>query len=154
LIDAYFRETKDKHVAKMNKIIPDRSTCEDIVQDAFLKAHVYKDTYDNNRPIGPWFNKILFNTLRDYQRDYKRGLDIADFDIDLCVEDKEYEFNINTKNLVEENIDLVVNRKHRRILRLFYSLGYPVKDISENEDVSVSNVTTICNRFKLHLEEN
>ena len=55
--------------------------------------------------------------------------------------------------LIPQLIKTVESEKHRRVLELFFILGYSSKEISEIEErVSISNVTTIVGRFKEKLK--
>ncbi len=148
-VEIFMRKFREGHINKINRIINDRETSEDVVQEAYARALKYKDKYDENRSSFPtWFNKILFNTLKDFQRQYKKDLCLVHTDIDM------YEDTTDAYiNNLEELIYDVNNPKHRSVLILFYVLGYTTSQISNIEGVSVTNVTTICNRFKKKMEE-
>ena len=117
-----------------------------MVQEAYCRALQYWPSYDPTRgPIKPWFNRILFNALKDIQREYNNrpkeeveGLTLADV--------------ITSNQLPEsvlERIEEVDNEKHQRVLYLFYILGYNSREISQIEEkMSQTNVTTIVTRFK------
>lgn len=42
-------------------IVQDMNLAEDIVQDSFLKAAMKIDQFENCRPFGPWFTRIVIN---------------------------------------------------------------------------------------------
>jgi RNA polymerase sigma-70 factor, ECF subfamily len=42
-------------------IVHDRDTAEEIVQESFLQASRKIDLFDENRPFGPWFFRIVIN---------------------------------------------------------------------------------------------
>lgn len=153
-LDIYFRKNHDRHLKTINKILySSRETAEDIVQEAYLKAYKYMDTYDPERSeFNTWFNKILFNTLRDYQRDFKNAPEMVDLDVNMCIDDNKYDFNLDTHKSLEESIDRIKNKRHRKFLILYYILGYSAREIAETEDTTVTNITTICSRFKQTLE--
>lgn len=46
----------------------DRDEAEDVVQTAILKALRHLEGYDPGRDFGPWFQRILINTCRDWKR--------------------------------------------------------------------------------------
>lgn len=153
-LDIFYRKNRDRHLKTINRIIySSRETAEDIVQEAYLKAYKYKDTYDSNRSeFNTWFNKILFNTLRGYQKDFKNQPKMVDIDVDLCVDEDEQDFKHTSSKSLEESIDNIKNKKHKKFLILYYLLGYSAREIAETEGTTVTNITTICNRFKKTLE--
>ena len=42
-------------------IVRDRTLAEDVVQSAFVKAYEKIGRFDENRPFGPWFTKVVVN---------------------------------------------------------------------------------------------
>lgn len=132
----------------------DPSTVEDVVQEAYLRAHKYRGSYDSERSgINTWFNSILYNTLRDFQKSYRSQPDFSD-----DAEDRAdvIEFNQISEhlNLIEKELSRVKKPKRQQVLYLYYILGYSSKEISEIvSDMTVTNVTTICNRFKNNLKQ-
>lgn len=125
----------------------DYAGAEDVVQEAFTRAWKFYPAYDPERgPIEAWFNGILFNSLRDYQRE-KRGSPTSS-SREIVPEDIITTLNINNKEL-RDKVKAVVNRKHKRVLELFFMLGYTSTEISQMEEgMTVTNVTTIVNRFR------
>jgi hypothetical protein len=56
--------------------------------------------------------------------------------------------------LLRRGILRTENQKHRRILELFFMLGYNSSQIASIEEgVTRTNVTTVVNRFKKELEK-
>lgn len=146
-LEELYKKTKNGHVKLMTRILRgDWAAAEDVVQEAYTRALQYYPSYDPNRgPLVPWFNRIMYNALRDIQREYKnRPTENCD---ELCVEDV-ISINEMPETLVDK-IQSVKNEKHQRVIYLFYILGYSSKEISEIEEgVTQTNVTTIVNRFK------
>lgn len=146
-IEQLYTETKNGHIKLMSRILGgDMSTAEDVVQEAFCRALQYWPSYDPKRgPLKPWFNRIMFNALRDIQQEYNNrpkedceGISLEDV--------------LSSNSLPEtvvESIESVENDSHQRVLYLFYVLGYNSREISQIEEkMSQTNVTTIVNRFK------
>lgn len=134
----------------------DHAAAEDIVQEAFLRAIQFQGSYDEERATyHTWFNGILWNCLRDYNRSL-RG-DPAPAGGDISADDVAEELDLldtpEGQQYTRNQIELVKNDKHRRVLELFFLLGYTSKQITQiEEDVSVTNVTTIVSRFKEDLK--
>lgn len=151
-LEEQYKQTKDGHIKMMTRILQgDWAAAEDVVQEAYTRAIYYYPTYDPDRgPLMPWFNRIMFNALRDVQREYKNrpgeNIDIISADDILNVSE--------LPDTIMDEIAEVKNEKHQRIIYLFYILGYNSREISQIEDeVTQTNVTTIVNRFKENLSE-
>lgn len=43
------------------RLLGERHEAEDLMQDAFLRAHARLGTYDENRPFGPWIRRVAAN---------------------------------------------------------------------------------------------
>lgn len=129
------------------------TAAEDIVQEAYLRAWRYQDSFDPKRSgMKTWFNTILYNTLRDSQRSYQQQEEGCD-DVDIFFEENSLKSIAEHLPLIDDEIEKLRNEKFKRILRLYYILGYTSKEIaSVEEGVTITNVTTICSRFKNNLD--
>lgn len=150
-LEDFFVKNKDRHLKMIGKIIyNDFDTVEDIVQEAYMKAILYWDSFDEKKAgLNTWFNSILFNTMRDFQKKFKNNPESTE-DADLWM---------SIPSFADRGVDLEVeinmyqcNAQSKIVLKLYYLLGYRSKEISSIEDISVTNVTTICSRFKKHVE--
>lgn len=150
LIDLY----KEKYTLKVKQICRilngDWAAAEDVVQEGFTRALAYKNSYNPDRgSLETWFNKILFNALRDVQNEM-RGRPLKDEGI--SAQDLFGEEDLLKRpyfwRLLKEKISEVKNAKHKQILELFFLMGYRSSEIAEIEWVTQTNVTTVVNRFK------
>jgi RNA polymerase sigma factor (sigma-70 family) len=135
----------------MTRLAGSRDAGEDVVQEAYMRAWKYKGSYNPNKAkLNTWFNTILYNSLRDYKKLDKLGGVVVDNKTDEIEEHVPYEKVQEHLLLVWGEINEMKGHKRiKRILYLFYILGYTSKEISEiEENVTQSNVTTISNRFK------
>lgn len=158
-IEALFRKNRRYYVQVMSSILRgDWGAAEDVVQEAFCRALYYQDSFDKRRAkLATWFNKILFNALRDVQKEGR--ITPAPLNLDYSSEDLFEEMDLKETvefhNHLSERIGEVRNDYHQRILILFFINGYTSREISEVEEkTSVSNVTTIVGRFRLAMLEN
>lgn len=150
-LETFFRENRKRHLKSISKIIyNDYDTVEDIVQESYLRAITYWHTYDPEKSsVNTWFNSILYNTLRDFQRQFKRNPETT--------EDPDTWMSIPAITDRGINLELEIDRykcndQSRLVLKMYYLLGWRSAEISSIEQVSVTNVTTICSRFKKHIE--
>ena len=54
------------------RVVGHREDAEDLVQESFLAAHQYLDTFDIQRPFGPWLNRIVVNRGANLRRSRSR----------------------------------------------------------------------------------
>jgi len=142
----------------MSRILKgDYAAGEDVVQEAFYRAVKFFPSFDENRgKLSSWFNTILFNSLRDAQRS---GRGMSSIEVDrLSPEDvflqENFTNNPDLSKYVEKSIGEVQSERSRRVLYLFFILGYTSKEISQIEEkISQTNVTTIVTRFRKQLKE-
>ena len=152
-IDALYKDKRKQYISMMSGILQgDRAAAEDVVQEAFTRAIKFWKSYDEKRgKLATWFNRILFNSLRDVQKEM-RGHPPS-HDMDFSVQDVFTNSNLSDNpeffNFVSESVGNVDNDYHKRILELFFLLGYTSTEISQIEEgATVSNVTTVVNRFR------
>jgi RNA polymerase sigma-70 factor (ECF subfamily) len=60
--DALVRRYIDRALVVARRITGNTHDAEDLVQDAFMRALDRIDSFDNSRPFGPWFFRVLTNT--------------------------------------------------------------------------------------------
>ena len=150
-LDTFYQENHERHVNIMTRLLRSRDAGEDVVQEAYTRAWKYQGSFNPNRAeLKTWFNTILYNARRDYEKLDKLGGVVVDNNMDDIEEHIPYERIQEHLLLVWGEINSMKgNKRIKRILYLFYILGYTSKEISEIEnDVTQSNVTTISNRFK------
>jgi RNA polymerase sigma-70 factor, ECF subfamily len=60
-LEALVRMHQTRALRAAYLIVRDRSLAEDIVQDAFVRAYERIGSFDETRPFGPWFMKVVVN---------------------------------------------------------------------------------------------
>ncbi len=60
--DALVRRYIDRALVVARRITGNTHDAEDLVQDAFMRALDRIGSFDNSRPFGPWFFRVLTNT--------------------------------------------------------------------------------------------
>lgn len=150
-LDTFYNENHVKHVNIMTRLTGSRDAGEDVVQEAYMRAWKYQGSYQPRKAeLNTWFNTILYNALRDFKKLEKLGGVVVDDDVEEVVEHVPYERIQEHLQLVWEEINnMTRNTRHKRILYLFYILGYTSRDISEIEkDITQVNVRVISKRFR------
>ena len=64
LVQAYMRQA----FQLAYRVVGHREDAEDLVQEAFLAAYQYLDSYDATRPFGPWLMRIVLNRGANLRR--------------------------------------------------------------------------------------
>jgi RNA polymerase sigma-70 factor (ECF subfamily) len=54
------------------RVVGHREDAEDLLQESFLAAYQYLDTFDVERPFGPWLNRIVVNRGANLRRSRTR----------------------------------------------------------------------------------
>lgn len=60
-LEVLVREHYTHAVRTADLILRDRALAEDVAQGAFVRAYERIDQFDEKRPLGPWFMKIVVN---------------------------------------------------------------------------------------------
>ena len=151
-IEAFYRENYRKQVTKIGYMLSgDFTSAEDVVQEAYRRAVKYENSYSEDRSsLKTWFNTILINSLRDWQKlDRDKGIVKAPLTDDVqeevvFIESDEF------RGLVKKEVSsLMGDERVRTVLYLWYILGYSAKEISQVvNNMTITNVTTLTNRFK------
>lgn len=152
-LEALYNQNRRRYVNTMSRILRgDYAAAEDVVQEAFTRAIKFHKAFDEKRgPLHKWFNTILYNSLRDVQREmHGRSCEEPG---EMFFDEDFFDLNISKspekKEFLRDMIAIQKNDKHRRVLELFFFSGYTSTEISQIEEkVSVSNVTTIISRFR------
>ena len=64
LVAAYMRQAFQMAF----RVVGHREDAEDLVQESFLAAYQYLDSFDVERPFGPWLNRIVMNRGANLRR--------------------------------------------------------------------------------------
>lgn len=151
-LENHYKEVYRDKVNIMSRILKgDYAGAEDVVQEAFTRAIKFYPSFDPKKGKLPaWFNGILFNALRDLQREMKVApkVPMRDMSWEDVLPGLDFS-NEETRIFLEKKISGVRNEKHQEVLYLFFILGYTSSEIAQiMPKMSPSNVTTIANRFK------
>ena len=150
-LNTFYAENHVRQTKIMTRLAGSVDAGEDVVQEAYMRAWKYQGSYNPNKAkLNTWFNTILYNSLRDFKKLDKLGGVVVDTNPDDIEEHVPYEkIQEHLLLLWGEINSMKSHNRIKRILYLFYILGYTSKEISEIEDnVTQSNVTTTSNRFK------
>ena len=125
-------------------IVRNPQVAEDILQDAFLKLHIYAHRIDPERPLMPWLYRVTANLSYTYvTRNQKRSADLEQVTDQLVTPgllapDRVTERN-EFQNSVRQAIETLSNNQ-RIVVILHYLAMMSIQDIAEVLDCPVGTV--------------
>lgn len=148
-IEQHYEKNRDRYLKRVKKVLYNTDRAEEIVQDTFLKAVDKAGSYNPKRgSVNTWFNMLLSSEIRSELRNYQNQPTMVHMDVDLIP----YEEPLEAAKSLEEFIEREPESR-QLILYEYYVLGFNTKQVASMSGTTVTNVTTICNRFKKKLEE-
>jgi RNA polymerase sigma-70 factor (ECF subfamily) len=152
MIEQYYQENRDTCVKRITRRCHNVTDAEDIVQDAFERALRYKNSLDTAKDVGAWFNTILNNSFRDWQKKER----LQGMSVELTEENGgEYVSPTEAQNLSTEILDMIKEKKplSRNILTLHLERGYTPRDIARVLDTTTKHINMVVFRFKQQVKE-
>lgn len=148
VLGKFYEVERDNLLRRLNYGAGSPSNAEDVLQEAFVRALIYWDTFDPERKeLGAWFNTIMRNALRDFKREeWLFGMG-EEFD------EEQYdpqEMPVNESELVKKIYEMVDGKidDHQEILLLYFEKHYSPKDIANITNFKVKTIKQVVWRFK------
>ena len=139
------------------RLMGERREAEDMSQDAFIRAYERLDTFDVERPFGPWIRRVATNVCLNRIKKFKPGQyqldDELDEPIDRCNPGPEGQ-RIRVEREIAVRCAIVELPSHYRAvieLRHFQDLTYA--EISETLGIPMSDVKSHLYRARRELAE-
>lgn len=151
LIEAHYRKHRNNLVHRISFRAGGVQEAEDVVQDAYVRAMQYFDSYDVTKEFDLWFSRVLFNALKDHRRS-ERGYTVVEFD-------EEHEEGIPCQQYNEEVVKQILQRIEdkappaKEILYLHFKYGYRVVDIHALVGGGIWAIHKTVSRFREELKE-
>jgi RNA polymerase sigma factor (sigma-70 family) len=137
------------------RIIGDKNTAEDVMQESFLKAFKKLDSYSGNVTFGAWLKKIVINTsITELKKSNKYQFESIDENIGL-IDNNEIE-TVSYSELKAESILKTIQSlkpNYKIILTLFFIEGYDLEEITQILNISYENSRTMMSRAKESLRK-
>ena len=125
----------------------DSALADDIAQDAYLKAYLSCDSFNNPEKFNAWIFRIGYNTFINHKRSEKIYADYEEARNVMAGEITDSQFRY-------QELYSALNRlpgKERTSVLLFYMEGYSIKEIAEIEETSQDAVKQHLSRGRTHL---
>jgi RNA polymerase sigma-70 factor (ECF subfamily) len=141
IVQAYMRQA----FQLAYRVVGHREDAEDLVQEAFLAAYQYLDSYDATRPFGPWLMRIVLNRGANLRRSRARRETEPETDAvspaPSALDERE---RSEAREQLQRALDTLSERQ-RMIVTLFDVDGLTSTEIGERLDLSPGTV-----RWHLH----
>jgi RNA polymerase sigma-70 factor (ECF subfamily) len=127
------------------RVVGHREDAEDLVQDCFLAAFQYLDSYDIDRPFGPWITRIVLNRGANLRRSRARRATEPETD---AVSPAPSALDEATRAEAREKLEEVLatlNERQRMIVTMFDVDGMTSTEIGERLELAPGTV-----RWHLH----
>ena len=122
-----------------------REDAEDLVQEVFLAAYRYLDSFDASRPFGPWLMRIVFNRGANLRRSRTRHETDAELDV---ASDAPSALALAERREMREQLDRALSalpERQRMIVTLFDVDGMTSSEIGQMLELAPGTV-----RWHLH----
>ncbi|MNQ77618.1 RNA polymerase sigma factor [compost metagenome] len=153
VLERYYRDERENLLRRLNFGAGTPENAEDVLQEAFVRALTYWDTFDpKNKELGAWFSTILKNSLRDFKRaEWLFGMG-EEFDEELY---DPQEMEIPEDELIRQIYELVDGKEdgQREVLLLYFEKHYKFKDIQNITGYKYNTIHSIVRRFKVEVKD-
>ena len=113
------------------RVVGHREDAEDLVQDAFLAAHQYLDSFEVGRPFGPWLVRIVLNRGANLRRSRARRDTEPEIEgVSHAPSALEETMRHDTGRILHDALDTLSERQ-RLIVTLFDVDGHTSAEIGE-----------------------
>jgi RNA polymerase sigma-70 factor (ECF subfamily) len=138
-------------------LLHDRGVAEEVAQDALLSAIQSIDTFDLDRPFGPWLQRIAANRAYDRLRSRRRRPELAVEDVEASTagSDDAIADAIARQAISEELIEALaaLDPEFRSAVVLRHLLDYEPREIAAIAGVPAATVRTRIHRGLLRLRD-
>lgn len=153
VLEEFYKERREDLLRRLAYGAGSPEAAEDVLQEAFVRALTYWDTFDpQHKELGAWFNTIMKNALKDFNREeWLFGMG-EEFD------EEQYdpqEMPVNETELVKKIYEMVDGKieDHQEILLLYFEKHYSPKDIANITNYKVKTIKQVVWRFKTEVIE-
>jgi RNA polymerase sigma-70 factor (ECF subfamily) len=127
------------------RVVGHREDAEDLVQESFLAVYQYLDSFDAERPFGPWLNRIVMNRGANLRRSRTRRRTEPEVEsVSTAPSALEESTRSETRELLQRAL-ATLNERQRMIVTLFDVDGLTSTEIGERLSLAPGTV-----RWHLH----
>ena len=149
---------RTKMLRVIKKYINDLDTCEEILQESFIKMYMKINLYKTNGSFDSWLLTLTRNTTIDYIRKNKNeSLILKELDENVYLPINPIEEKLHNEDLINKS-NLIINSlddltpAYRNVFNMYVIQGYNHNEIAEilsiSEGTSKSNLFRAKNKIK------
>jgi RNA polymerase sigma-70 factor (ECF subfamily) len=143
--DALVRTYMEQAFRVAYRVVGHREDAEDLVQESFMAAYQYLDSFEMGRPFGPWLIRIVLNRGSNLRRSRTRRSTEAEVDgVSAAPSALQESERSDTGKILQEALGTLSERQ-RMIVTLFDVDGLTSAEIGEMMDLAPGTV-----RWHLH----
>ena len=139
------------------RLLGDPASAEDITQDAFIRAYQRLDTYQPERPFGPWIRRVAANLCINSLKSRQWGTTVLDEETGVFPSaEEENPERIVQRNETQRDIAhalQMLRPMQRVVIELSHFHGLRYNEIAEELDIPLSDVKSHLFRGRKHLSE-
>jgi RNA polymerase sigma factor (sigma-70 family) len=150
LIEMHYQAKAKMSVNRISRYLNNRSTAEDVVQEAYARCCQYWKSFNPEETFTTWFNTILNNTIKDSFRESMAQGMALDTPPPIDIPRSQILDHIELKELLAK-IDKQPP-KAARILRLFLLDGFYSHEITKIVSENAATIRKIVQRFRESLK--
>ncbi|MCX7797703.1 MAG: RNA polymerase sigma factor [Melioribacter sp.] len=148
---------KDKAFSLLKRLLKCEMDAEEALQDSFLKAYSYLNSFRHESQFSTWFYKIVYNTaltrISSKKRKIEQEMSSIDENLDLSVYDNEiYSSTESPREYILKMIDKLPAR-NALVIILYYVDGLSIEEISKVLDISIVNTKVLLHRSRNALRD-
>jgi RNA polymerase sigma-70 factor (ECF subfamily) len=133
------------------RVVGHREDAEDLVQEAFMAAHQYLDSFEMGRPFGPWLIRIVLNRGSNLRRSRTRRSTEPEIDgVSTAPSALLQSERSDTGKILEDALATLSDRQ-RMIVTLFDVDGLTSTEIGEMMDLAPGTVRWHLHEARRHL---
>ncbi|MGB1204011.1 MAG: RNA polymerase sigma factor [Chitinophagales bacterium] len=119
----------------------------DILQDTLIEAYLNIEKLKEKQLFRPWLTGILRNVCNNYYRRKQR------FFVPLeCLNEVLFEDNVAAENKELKAALIALNEREKNVIERFYYENWSIKDIAEQEEISLSAAKVRLHRARKTLQ--
>lgn len=145
-VSALVAKYGDALLGVLVKMVNQRETAEDLLQEVFVKAWKNKRSYNEKRGrLFTWLINIARNTAIDYLRIKKNQIHRQSANLDTTVYELDDRLGSEEMQVADVGLQKAVaqlDEKYRQIIDLLYLQGYSQREITKEFDIPLGTVKT------------
>jgi RNA polymerase sigma-70 factor, ECF subfamily len=149
--DALVRTYMEQAFRVAFRVVGHREDAEDLVQEAFMAAHQYLDSFETGRPFGPWLIRIVLNRGSNLRRSRTRRTTEPETDgISTAPSGLDESERSDTGKILQDAL-ATLSERQRMIVTLFDVDGLTSTEIGEMLDLAPGTVRWHLHEARRHL---